>query len=140
MKPLIGSVEFCDLPDINVYDVEMHVDTGIYFSQLFVANIVEDTQEEQAWVSFDVYRDQYEQTTPIACNLPVIERRVIHEDFADEVERPVVQTKIIIKEQAFDIKLVLNASKGLRYTVLFGRKSLDTRFTIDPSQTHLQSF
>ena len=54
---ILGALEICDLPDLQISDLHIRVDTGAKTSSLHVDNIEAETREGIEWVSFDIHPD-----------------------------------------------------------------------------------
>ena len=54
-KFIVGALEICDLPKLEISQLHIRVDTGAKTSSLHVDNIEEFTKDGETWVNFDIH-------------------------------------------------------------------------------------
>ena len=59
-KIIIGSVEWCSFPQINIPTIKARIDSGAKTSALHAINISSFKKNDVLWVSFDVHPIQNE--------------------------------------------------------------------------------
>ena len=76
-KIVIGSEEWCGLPELHIPAIKVRVDSGAKTSALHAINIRPFKKEGQDWVSYEVHPIQRDAKTTIHCESPVIDKRKV---------------------------------------------------------------
>jgi hypothetical protein len=139
---LIGIFDKVDLPEFELYDLDCKIDTGAYTSAIHCHRVcVIETPHRRPVLSFHLldpahpqYNDHEYQATHF------YEKKVTsssgHSDY-----RFVIQTKIILFGELFDIEFTLADREQMRYPILLGRKFLKKYgFLVDVRKKNLSFF
>ena len=136
-KLLVGSLEECDLPGLNIEALNMRVDTGAQTSSIHVDNIEEFERENELWVRFDIHPDIHNVTTIVKREAKVKAQRHIKSSNATRQQRYVIDTKIKLGDAEWLIELTLTDRSAMSYLMLLGRQAMEGRLRVDPAQEYL---
>ncbi|WP_461516624.1 ATP-dependent zinc protease family protein [Porticoccus sp.] len=138
-KIILGALEYCDLPDLGISNVEMRVDTGAATSSLHVDNIEEFIKDGKRWVSFDIHPDIHNVEKIVHTSVPLRGTKVVKSSSADKEKRVVIKTAIKLGGEAWKIKLTLTDRSTMNYLMLLGREAMKDRIMVDPSHEFMLS-
>ena len=138
-KPIIGSLETCNLPDLGISNLQIRVDTGAQSSSLHVDNIKGLKKNGKPWVQFDIHPDIYDVNSIVTCCTPICDIRRIKSSNGEAQERYVIKTPIELGDMSWPIEITLTDRSDMSYLMLFGREGMSDRILVDPSQTFLLS-
>ena len=133
-KMVIGSLESCDLPELNIVNMEIRVDTGAKTSSLHVDNIKRIYNDEVPWVEFDIHPDIHDVKHVIRCQAKIEDIRTIKSSNGTAEERYVIVTPFTLGKETWPIEITLTDRSDMSYLMLFGRQGMGTHVMIDPSK------
>ncbi|UZE95393.1 ATP-dependent zinc protease family protein [Alkalimarinus alittae] len=136
-KLLVGSLEECGLPGLNIDAVDMRVDTGAQTSSIHVDNIEEFEKDNELWVRFDIHPDIHNVDTIVQREAKVKAQRHIKSSNATRQKRYVIDTKIQLGDATWAIELTLTDRSAMSYLMLLGRQAMEGRLIVDPEQEYL---
>ena len=122
-KIIVGSEEWCYLPQLGIPAVKARVDSGARTSSLHAFNIRPFTRGGQRWVSFEVHPLQKNRRTIIRCEAQVIDRRVVKSSSGIGEKRYVVSTELQLNGQSWPVELTLSNRDSMGYRMLLGRQA-----------------
>lgn len=132
-KIIVGSEEWCALPNLGIPAIKARVDSGAKTSSLHAFNIRLFSRQGQSWVSFEVHPLQSNRRTIIRCEAEVIDKRVIKSSSGIGEKRFVVRTELQLNGQAWPIELTLTNRDSMGYRMLLGREAMHGRILVDPA-------
>lgn len=138
-KIIIGRLESIELPELNITEMNVRVDTGAKTSSLHVDNIVKSMMGGKPFVSFDLHPDSHNVEKVVTCKAPICDIRSVKSSNGTSEERYVIQTPVILGESEWLIEITLTDRSDMSYLMLFGREALGTKFLVDPSKSFLGS-
>ena len=136
-KIIIGSEEWCALPELGLPAVKVRVDSGAKTSAIHAVNIEVREREGQEYVSFDVHPLQSNRKIVKRCRAKLIDRRDIKSSTGHIENRYVIQTSLKMGSEAFDIQMTLTNRDSMGYRMLLGREAMTGRFIVDPEGSFL---
>ena len=136
---IVGALENCDLPELDVQGIQMRVDTGAATSSLHVDNINEFTEDGKRWVSFEIHPDIHNVDTTIEKTLRLKGKKVVKSSSADKEKRVVIKTLIRLGGREWPIKLTLTDRSSMKNLMLLGREAMQQGILVDPSTEFLVS-
>lgn len=136
---IVGALELCALPDLEIKELHMRVDTGAKTSSLHVDNISEKLVEGVKWVSFNIHPDYHDVDKVVKRKAKVKALRKIKtsNDFSEN--RYVIDTRISIGDQSWKIELTLTDRSNMSYLMLLGREAMKGRLIVDPEKEYALS-
>lgn len=137
MKPIIGCIESCTLPELGITDLNVRVDTGAKTSSLHVDNLKKYVENGITMVQFDIHPDSHNVSTIVACKARVVDIRKIKSSNGGSEQRYVIKTSIKLGEHHWEIEITLTNRADMNYLMLLGREGLGNRFLVDPAEVFL---
>ncbi|MFT4755248.1 MAG: hypothetical protein ACI840_000008 [Ulvibacter sp.] len=133
MKRNIGRIDKADFPLLNLFDVEVKIDTGAYTSSIHCENLkVEDNYLKCNFL--DEEHPNYHEKEIIFDNYDV---KVVKSSNGQTQARYRILTEISLFGHTYPIFLTLSDRLEMRYPVLLGRKFLIKKFNVDINKTNL---
>lgn len=136
-KPIVGSLEKCDLPDLSISDLNIRVDTGAATSSLHVDNLEEFDKSGDLWVSFDIHPDIHDVNEIVRREAKVKAIRKVKSSTATKERRYLIETKIKMADMLWDIHITLTDRSEMTYLMLLGREAMSGKFVVDPEHEYL---
>ena len=136
---IIGALECCDLPDLELSSIQMRVDTGATTSSLHVDNIDEFEKDGKAWVSFDIHPDVHNVDNIVHKTVLLKGKKVVKSSSADTEKRVVIKTAICLGGRSWPIKLTLTDRSTMKNLMLLGREAMQDNVLVNPSKEFLVS-
>ena len=133
MKRNIGRIDKADFPLLDLYDIEVKIDTGAYTSSIHCKNVkVEDgylkcnflDTEHPSYHGKEIIFDAYDV-------------KVVKSSNGQSEARYRIKTEILLFGKTHDIFLTLSDREEMRFPVLLGRNFLSKKFNVDINQTNL---
>ncbi len=132
-KLIVGSEEWCSLPEIGLPMIKARVDSGAKTSALHAFNIRTFIRSGDQWVSFEIHPIQRDDRTIVRCEARVVDRRTIKSSSGETESRFVIKTSIQFYNGSWDIELTLTNRDSMGYRMLLGREAMAGRMLVDPS-------
>ncbi len=134
---VVGWREWVGLPGFGVPWLKAKVDTGARSSALHADEIEEFDRDGQTWVRFVVHPWQRSDADPTEVSAPLFEHRTVRSSNGATEDRPVIRTSLGVGEVEIPIELTLTRREQMGFRLLIGRRSLRSRFVVDPDRSFL---
>lgn len=131
-KLIVGSEEWCALPEIGLPAIKARVDSGAATSSLHAFNIVPFQRDGECWISFEVHPLQNDRSVVIRHEAPVLEQRGVRNTSGITETRYVIREQLVLGEQSWPIELTLSNRDAMGYRMLLGRQAMVGRVLVDP--------
>lgn len=138
-KIIIGALETCDLPDLNIFDLQIRVDTGAKTSSLHVDDIEKERRDGKLGVGFSLHPDIYDVDKVTRCWAPISDVRRIKSSNGAVDQRLIIKTKMVMSTVTKQIEITLSNRSDMSYLMLLGREGIGEDFLVDASATFLVS-
>lgn len=138
-KLIIGALEIGSLPELNIKDLHIRVDTGAKTSSLHVDNIKLIKKKGKSWISFDLHPDIHNVDTVVSCESALHDIRKIKSSNGISEQRYVIKTPIQFGSHSWPIEITLTDRSEMSYLMLLGRQGMENRVLVDPSENFLIS-
>lgn len=136
---LVGALEQCQLPELEIDNLHIRVDTGAATSSLHVDNIEEYEENGEAWVAFDIHPDYHDVTKVVRRNAKVIDSRIIKSSSGEKQKRHLIETQIVLGTEQWPIHISLSDRSSMSYLMLLGRQAMNGHVIVDPEKEYLLS-
>ncbi|TRX22244.1 30S ribosomal protein S6--L-glutamate ligase [Flavobacterium franklandianum] len=136
-KIILGSEEWCTLPELGIPSIKARVDSGAKTSALHAKNIAPFIKDGQNWVKFDINPIQNNVKTIIHCEAPLVDKRVVKSSSGFREQRYVIQTSLEIGNSIWIIEMTLTNRDSMGFRMLLGREAMSGRVLVDPEQQYL---
>lgn len=133
LKRDIGRIDKADFPLLNLFDIEVKVDTGAYTSSIHCKNVkVEDSylkctfldEEHPSYHEKEIVFDEYDV-------------KVVKSSNGQSQTRYRIKTEIVLFGRTQSIYLTLSDREEMRFPVLLGRNFLSKKYIVDINKTNL---
>ena len=136
-KIILGSEEWCTLPELGIPSIKARVDSGAKTSALHAKNIAPFIKDGQNWVKFDINPIQKNIKTVVHCEAPLVDKRVVKSSSGFREQRYVIQTSLEIGDSKWVIEMTLTNRDSMGFRMLLGREAMSGRVLVDPEQQYL---
>ncbi|MEM1246968.1 MAG: RimK/LysX family protein [Acidobacteriota bacterium] len=132
-KTIVGWRELVDLPEWQLFHIAAKIDTGARTSALHV----EELEEHEGLARFSVPLEGGGVLRSVSIEAAVTRRSLVRPSTGELQERLVVSTALRLAgiEQEVEVSLVSRAE--MLAPMLIGRRSLGTRFLVNPRRRYL---
>ena len=133
LKTLLGRTDIVDFPDLELFGIDIKVDTGAYTSSFHCHHIsLENNVLKCQFLDpkHEKYHDKYFTFKEF------IQKNVKSSNGIIE-NRFIIKTKIVIFNEIHTIELSLTERGSMTYPVLLGRKFLSKKFIIDTAKKNI---
>lgn len=126
-KRIIGRVDKADFPTLDLFDIDIKIDTGAFTSSMHCHKVIEEDNLLKC-LFFDKEHPNYNRkiivfknysTTKVKSSNGIVQNRYI------------VKTSIILFDKKYKINLTLSTRDEMKYPILIGRKFLSKKFIVD---------
>jgi hypothetical protein len=133
LKTLIGRSDIVDFPKLNLFGIDIKIDTGAYTSSFHCHDIVEVDgvlqcrflDPEHKKYHEKIFHFQNYKIKSVKSSNGIVEKRFL------------IATEILIFDKSYPIRLTITERGSMKYPVLLGRKFLSSKFVVDTSKVNL---
>lgn len=132
-KKVIGRIDKADFPTLDLFDIDVKIDTGAYTSSIHCHKVlvVDDVliclfyDEGHPYYNGKEIRFKEFSKTKVKSSNGVVQNRYK------------VKTTIVLFEKKYRISLTLSTRDDMKYPILIGRKFLSNKFMVDVTQMNV---
>ncbi len=126
-KKILGRIDRVDFPSLNLFEIDVKIDTGAYTSAIHCSKIIEEnntlrcTFESKGHPNFkseDIIFENYTYTDVKSSN-------------GHKENRYKIKTDVVFFGKTYKINLTLSTRADMRFPVLIGRQFLKKKFIVD---------
>lgn len=132
-KLIIGRLDKADFPDLELFEIDVKIDTGAYTSS-FHCHDIKVENNKLTCKFLDPEHPNYDNKEFVFKNFK--DKKVKSSNGMVE-HRYTIKTSILIFNQLHEIDLTLTNRENMKNPVLLGRKFLSKRFIVDVSRKNL---
>jgi len=133
LKIIIGRTDVVDFPELNLFDIDIKVDSGAYTSSIHCHHI----EVENNILKCQFLDPKHEKNHKKYLMFHDFSQKKVKSSNGIIEERFFIKTAIVIFEKQYTIQLSLSERGSMRFPVLLGRKFLSRKFIIDTSKKNL---
>jgi ribosomal protein S6--L-glutamate ligase len=130
-KIIIGSREWCSLPDLGIELIKAKVDSGAKTTALHADNLTKFIKNDENWVRFSLHPLKSRPDLIVQCEAKLVEKRIIKSSNGNKEERFVIETKLILGNSSYPIEITLTNRKLMGFHMLLGRQAMSNKVLID---------
>ncbi|MCK7589727.1 RimK/LysX family protein [Subsaxibacter sp. CAU 1640] len=132
-KKVIGRIDKADFPTLDLFDIDIKIDTGAYTSSIHCHKVIV-IDDELVCLFYDEGHPYYNgkeirfkqfSTAKVKSSNGLVQKRYK------------VKTSIVLFEKKYNISLTLSTRDDMRYPILIGRKFLSKKFVVDVTQKNI---
>lgn len=132
-KKIIGRIDKADFPMLDIFDIDIKIDTGAYTSSIHCHKVSVDNGE-RVCLFYDKDHPHYNGKefrfkdytfAKVKSSNGIVEKRYK------------IKTYIILFEKKYNISLTLSTREDMRFPVLIGRKFISKKFIVDVTQKNV---
>lgn len=126
-KKIIGRIDKVDFPSLDLFEIDVKIDTGAYTSSIHCHKFY----EEDGWLKclfYDKGHPNYNGKKIIFKNFTTTK---VKSSNGMVQLRYKVKTSVIVFNKKYSINLTLNDRDDMKYPILIGRKFLLKKFMVD---------
>ncbi len=136
-KKVIGRYDKIDLPNLNIYNLDVKIDTGAYTSSIHCESILEKTINGRPAIVVQFLDSTYEAYHKEEITIYEYDTKVVKNSFGHSEARYLINTKFVIFGDEFFSKLTLTTRDNMKFPALLGRKLLNNRYIVDTTLKNL---
>lgn len=136
-KLTVGWREWAGLPDLEVPEIKVKVDTGALTSALHAIHVHRFTEAGRRLVGFEIHPFQRRSHPTIRCTADLIGERRVTSSTGHQEYRPVIRTSILLAGVRWPIDLTLTNRDSMGFRMLLGRRAMRRRLLVNPSASFL---
>lgn len=133
MKTLIGRTDVVDFPNLNLFGIEVKIDTGAYTSSFHC----HDIKIENDILKCQLLDPEHHKFQDIHFEFSEFSQKKVKSSNGQIENRYLIKTEIFIFNQIYPISLTLSERGSMKYPVLLGRKFLSKKFIVDTSKKNI---
>ncbi len=135
---VIGWHECISLPDLELRDFAVKVDTGAKTTALHADNIRVEIRDGKRWVLFDAPVIKGAELR--RCEFPIFTKRDITNTSGTPETRIVIRTPMVLAGRRWKIDISLTDRGSMRFPLILGRRALRGRnIVVHPGKSYLVS-
>ena len=126
-KQIIGRTDIVNFPDLNLYNVNVKIDTGAYTSAIHCAQIIEEDKVLKC-IFHEKDHPNYNKKPLIFSNYSTTG---VKSSNGFKENRYKIKSNIELFGKTYKINLTLSTRDDMRFPVLIGRQFLKRKFLVD---------
>lgn len=132
-KKIIGRTDKADFPALDLFDIDIKIDTGAYTSSIHCHKVWVDNEElvcmfyDKGHPHYNGKEFRFKEYTfaKVKSSNGVVQKRYK------------VKTTIILFKKKYNISLTLSTREDMRFPILIGRKFISKKFVVDVTQKNI---
>ncbi len=133
---MIGWREWVGLPQLDIEEIKVKIDTGARTSAVHAFNIKPIHRDGEDWVRFDVHPIQRNDTVYKTCEAEVADYRWVTNSGGGREKRFVIVTTLRLGSGAWPIEVTLTDRDQMGFRMLLGRTAMERRLIVDPARSY----
>lgn len=129
---VVGSEEWCSLPELGIPAIKARIDSGAKTSAIHASNITKFMKDGEPWVSYEIHPIQKNRKVIIQCSSKVHDTRMIKNTGGISEKRYVIKTPLLIDGHSWDIEITLANRDSMGFKMLLGREAMNARILVNP--------
>ncbi|MEI7632492.1 MAG: RimK/LysX family protein [bacterium] len=134
---IIGRSELIEFPELFLTSVPAKADTGAYRSAIHATNIKVIKKNGKDVLTFDLLAGHLTSLYSRPIQTTDFHKANVENSFGVKEERYATKLKIKLGTKVFATEFTLADRSKKPFPILIGRKTLNKRFLIDPSKSHI---
>lgn len=132
-KKIIGRVDKVDFPNLDLFNVDVKIDTGAYTSAIHCSQIVEDNN----MLKCTFYSEGHTNFSGKEVVFTTYSRTNVKSSNGIKENRYKIKSEVVFFEKTYKINLTLSTREDMKFPVLIGRQFLKNKFMVDVDKENL---
>ncbi len=133
-KKIIGTKEIISIIDLELFDLDVKVDTGADSNALHCDDIVID---DENFVHFRLLDKVHSSYHGKKIKMPLYKIKKIKSSNGHVERRPSIRVNVLFFGRKYKTVISLTNRSDMKFPMLIGRKFLENKFLVDVSQEYL---
>jgi hypothetical protein len=134
---MVGWREWVSLPELNIGQIKVKVDTGAKTSCLHAYFVEPYHKGEELWVRFGIHPTQDCTQIELLCDARVVDQREITDSGGHKESRYVIRTPLTLGGITINTEMTLTNRDTMKFRMLLGRNTLNNNCIVDPVKSFL---
>ena len=134
-KKIIGRVDRIDFPELDLFNIDVKIDTGAYTSSIHCSEII----EEDGKLHCTFYSEGHPLFSGKEITFNNFSRTDVKSSNGHKENRYKIKSQVIIFGKSYKINLTLSTRDDMKFPVLIGRKFLKQKFLVDVDLEYVSS-
>lgn len=126
-KKIIGRIDKADFPTLDLFDIDIKIDTGAFTSSMHCHKVIEEDNLLKC-LFFDKEHPNYNRKIIVFKNYSTTK---VKSSNGMVQNRYMVKTTMMLFNKKYKINLTLSTRDEMKYPILIGRKFLSKKFLVD---------
>ena len=126
-KKTIGRIDKVDFPTLDLFDIDVKIDTGAFTSSMHCHKVIEEDNLLKC-LFFDKEHQNYNKKIIVFKNYTTTK---VKSSNGMVQNRYMVKTSVLLFNKKYKIDLTLSTRSEMKYPILIGRKFLSKKFIVD---------
>jgi ribosomal protein S6--L-glutamate ligase len=131
---VVGSEEWCALPELNIPAIKARVDSGAKTSAIHASNVIKFNRDGELWVSYEIHPIQKNRRVIVQCESKVHDIRMVKNTGGLSEKRFVIKTPLVMDGKVWDIEVTLANRDSMGFKMLLGREAMNGRILVNPER------
>ncbi len=132
-KKIIGRVDKVDFPNLDLFNIDVKIDTGAYTSAIHCSDIVEDNNT----LKCTFYSKGHANFNGKEIIFETFSRTNVKSSNGFKENRYKIKSEVIFFGKTYKINLTLSTRDDMKFPVLIGRQFLKSKFMVDVDKEHM---
>lgn len=132
-KKIIGRVDKVDFPKLDLFNIDVKIDTGAYTSTIHCSDIVEENHK----LKCTFYSDGHANFSGKEIIFESFSRTNVKSSNGFKENRYKIKSEVIFFGKTYKINLTLSTRADMKFPVLIGRQFLKRKFIVDVDKENM---
>ncbi|PKQ45986.1 ATP-dependent zinc protease family protein [Confluentibacter flavum] len=132
-KKIIGRVDKVDFPNLDLFNIDVKIDTGAYTSAIHCSDIIEDNKK----LKCTFYSEGHANFSGKEIIFETFSRTNVKSSNGFKENRYKIKSEVIFFGKTYKINLTLSTRDDMKFPVLIGRQFLKNKFMVDVDKENM---
>lgn len=132
-KKIIGRVDKVDFPMLDLFNIDVKIDTGAYTSAIHCSDIV----EENNILKCTFYSEGHTNFSGKEVVFETFSKTIVKSSNGLKENRYKIKSEVIFFGKTYKINLTLSTRADMKFPVLIGRQFLKHKFMVDVDKVNM---